>query len=52
MWRGIEVVEQACAIASQTLGETMGNVARRVDGHSWVQPLGSASASRRSTFRP
>ncbi|BDC82236.1 CoA-acylating methylmalonate-semialdehyde dehydrogenase [Aeromonas hydrophila] len=40
VWRGIEVVEQACAIASQTLGETMGNVARRVDGHSWVQPLG------------
>lgn len=40
VWRGIEVVEQACAIATQTLGETMGNVARRVDGHSWVQPLG------------
>ena len=40
VWRGIEVVEQACGIASQTLGETMGNVARRVDGHSWVQPLG------------
>lgn len=40
VWRGIEVVEQACSIASQTLGETMGNVARRVDGHSWVQPLG------------
>ncbi|HHQ4702272.1 TPA: CoA-acylating methylmalonate-semialdehyde dehydrogenase [Aeromonas hydrophila] len=40
VWRGIEVVEQACAIASQTLGETMGNVARRVDGHSWGQPLG------------
>ncbi|WP_429170187.1 CoA-acylating methylmalonate-semialdehyde dehydrogenase [Aeromonas rivipollensis] len=40
VWRGIEVVEQACGIASQSLGETMGNVARRVDGHSWVQPLG------------
>ena len=40
VWRGIEVVEQACGIASQTMGETMGNVARRVDGHSWVQPLG------------
>ena len=40
VWRGIEVVEQACGVASQTLGETMGNVARRVDGHSWVQPLG------------
>ena len=34
VWRGIEVVEQACGIASQTMGETMGNVARRVDGHS------------------
>lgn len=40
VWRGIEVVEQACGVASQTMGETMGNVARRVDGHSWVQPLG------------
>lgn len=40
VWRGIEVVEQACGVANQTLGETMGNVARRVDGHSWVQPLG------------
>ncbi|MDU1141788.1 CoA-acylating methylmalonate-semialdehyde dehydrogenase [Aeromonas rivipollensis] len=40
VWRGIEVVEQACGVASQSLGETMGNVARRVDGHSWVQPLG------------
>jgi malonate-semialdehyde dehydrogenase (acetylating)/methylmalonate-semialdehyde dehydrogenase len=40
VWRGIEVVEQACGVASQSMGETMGNVARRVDGHSWVQPLG------------
>ena len=50
VWRGIEVVEQACAICEPDPGETMGNVARRVDGHSWVQPLGCAWASRRSIF--
>ncbi|MFR9718662.1 CoA-acylating methylmalonate-semialdehyde dehydrogenase [Aeromonas diversa] len=40
VWRGIEVVEQASGVASQMMGETLGNVARGVDGHSWMQPLG------------
>ena len=40
VWRGIEVVEQACAIASQLMGETVENVARKVDTYSMIQPLG------------
>ena len=40
VWRGIEVVEQAANISSLMMGETVENVARGVDGHSWVQPLG------------
>jgi malonate-semialdehyde dehydrogenase (acetylating)/methylmalonate-semialdehyde dehydrogenase len=40
VWRGIEVVEQACNIASLMLGETMENVAREIDTASWIQPLG------------
>jgi malonate-semialdehyde dehydrogenase (acetylating)/methylmalonate-semialdehyde dehydrogenase len=40
VWRGIEVVEQACNIASLMMGETMENVARNIDTASWIQPLG------------
>lgn len=40
VWRGIEVVEQAANVAALMMGETVENVARGVDTHSWVQPLG------------
>ncbi|MFY0663277.1 MAG: CoA-acylating methylmalonate-semialdehyde dehydrogenase [Natronospirillum sp.] len=40
IWRGIEVVEQAANVASGMLGETMENVARAIDGYSYIQPLG------------
>ncbi|MDF1780066.1 MAG: CoA-acylating methylmalonate-semialdehyde dehydrogenase [Alcanivoracaceae bacterium] len=40
VWRGIEVVEQAANVAALMMGETVENVARSVDTHSWVQPLG------------
>lgn len=40
VWRGIEVVEHAANVASMMMGETVGNVARGVDTHSWIQPLG------------
>lgn len=40
VWRGIEVVEQACNIASLMMGETVENVARDIDTASWIQPLG------------
>lgn len=40
VWRGIEVVEHAANVASLMMGETMENVARNVDTHSWTQPLG------------
>ena len=40
VWRGIEVVEQACNIPSLMMGETVENVARGIDTYSIVQPLG------------
>lgn len=40
VWRGIEVVEQACNIAPLMMGETVENVAHNVDTSSFIQPLG------------
>ena len=40
VWRGIEVVEQACNIPSMMMGETSENVARGIDTYSLIQPLG------------
>lgn len=40
VWRGIEVVEYACNVSSLMMGETVENVARRIDTYSVVQPLG------------
>lgn len=40
VWRGIEVVEQAANVPALMMGETVENVARGVDTHSWIQPLG------------
>ena len=40
VWRGIEVVEHACSVASLGMGETVENVARGIDTYSLVQPLG------------
>ena len=40
VWRGIEVVEQACHIPSLMMGETVENVSRNIDTHSILQPLG------------
>ena len=40
VWRGIEVVEHAGNIASLMMGETVENVARRIDTCSYTQPIG------------
>ena len=40
VWRGIEVVEQACNISSLMMGETVENISRSIDTHSYLQPLG------------
>lgn len=40
IWRGIEVVEQACNISALLMGETLANVAENVDTYSYTQPLG------------
>lgn len=40
VWRGIEVVEHACSAANHLMGETVENVARKIDGYSMIQPLG------------
>ncbi len=40
VWRGIEVVEHACSAANHLMGETVENVARKIDTYSMIQPLG------------
>jgi malonate-semialdehyde dehydrogenase (acetylating) / methylmalonate-semialdehyde dehydrogenase len=40
VWRGIEVVEQACNTPSLMMGETSENVARGIDTYSLIQPIG------------
>lgn len=40
VWRGIEVVEQAANIAPLLMGETVENVARRIDSYTIRQPMG------------
>lgn len=40
VWRGIEVVEHACNVATLTMGETVENVGRAIDCYSYTQPLG------------
>jgi malonate-semialdehyde dehydrogenase (acetylating)/methylmalonate-semialdehyde dehydrogenase len=40
VWRGIEVVEHACNVATLMMGETVENVARKIDSYSYIQPLG------------
>ena len=40
VWRGIEVVEQACHAPALMMGETVENVSRKIDTHSILQPLG------------
>lgn len=40
VWRGIEVVEHACSIATLSMGETVENVAGGIDTYSITQPLG------------
>lgn len=40
VWRGIEVVEHACNVASLMMGETVENVANGIDTYSYIQPLG------------
>ena len=40
VWRGIEVVEQACHAPALMMGETVENVSRSIDTCSYLQPLG------------
>lgn len=40
VWRGIEVVEQACNAPSLMMGEMVENVSRNIDTHSIIQALG------------
>ena len=40
VWRGIEVVEQACHAPALMMGETVENVSRNIDTYSLIQPLG------------
>ncbi len=40
VWRGIEVVEQACHAPALMMGETVENVSSSIDTCSYLQPLG------------
>lgn len=40
VFRGLEVVESACNVASTSMGETQENLARGLDCYSYRQPLG------------
>jgi malonate-semialdehyde dehydrogenase (acetylating)/methylmalonate-semialdehyde dehydrogenase len=40
VFRGLEVVETACNMASTTMGETVENLSRGLDTYSYRQPLG------------
>ncbi|WP_154223728.1 CoA-acylating methylmalonate-semialdehyde dehydrogenase [Marinicella rhabdoformis] len=40
VWRGIEVAEHAANIPNMMMGETVENVASKVDTYSLIQPLG------------
>jgi malonate-semialdehyde dehydrogenase (acetylating)/methylmalonate-semialdehyde dehydrogenase len=40
VFRGLEVVESACNVASTSMGETQENLARGLDTYSYRQPLG------------
>ena len=40
VWRGIEVVEQACLAPALMMGETVENVSKNIDTHSIKQALG------------
>ena len=43
VFRGLEVVEYACGIASQLMGETLEGVSKNVDTYSFKQPIGVAA---------
>jgi len=40
VFRGLEVVEHACSVATLSMGETLENVSRNIDTYSYRQPLG------------
>jgi malonate-semialdehyde dehydrogenase (acetylating)/methylmalonate-semialdehyde dehydrogenase len=40
VFRGLEVVEHSCSVASLSMGETLENVSRNIDTYSYRQPLG------------
>lgn len=40
MFRGLEVVEQACGVGVAMMGETLGGVANGMDTYSYREPLG------------
>lgn len=40
MFRGLEVVEQACGVGAAMMGETLAGVAKGMDTYSYREPLG------------
>ncbi len=50
VWRGIEVVEQACSAPALMMGETVENVSRNIDTYSLTQPLGVCAGATPFNF--
>lgn len=40
MFRGLEVIEQACGMGAAMMGETLGGLAKGMDTYSYREPLG------------
>lgn len=52
VFRGLEVVEQACGVGVAMMGETLAGVAKGMDTHSYREPLGvCAGELARQTLR-
>lgn len=50
VFRGLEVVEQACGAGVTMMGETLGGVANGVDTYSYREPLGVCAGKDREAW--
>lgn len=48
VFRGLEVVEQACGVGAAMMGETLSGVAKGMDTHSYREPLGVCAGEFRT----
>ena len=51
VFRGLEVVEQACGVGASMMGETLGGVAKGMDTYSYREPLGVCAGEQEKMYR-